>query len=105
MQNAMTMDKPMTADGSFTSAGVTMVDSRGGCGGQTMPLSFQKSGSVSCVVKVRGNGELQHHLCNLGFVEGAPVRVVSEQGGNLIVEVKGARIAIDRTAASKVMTR
>lgn len=73
--------------------------------GPQMPLTFLRSGDAACVAKVRGRGEVHHHLENLGFVEGAPVRVVSEQGGNLIVEVKGARIAIDKTAASKVMTR
>lgn len=102
MQNVMTMDKPMSTDATFAAASPTVVDARNA---QTMPLSFQKDGSVVQVVKVRGNHELHHHLHNLGFVEGATVRVVSEQSGNLIVEVKGARIAIDKTAASKIMTR
>ena len=100
MQNVMTMNTPMSD--SFTSAGATVMNARPT---QAMPLSFQKDGDVVEVVKVRGNHEIHHHLHNLGFVEGAKVRVVSEQGGNLIVEVKGARIAIDKTAASKIMTR
>ena len=79
MQNVMTMNTPMSD--SFTSAGATVMNARPT---QTMPLSFQKDGDVVEVVKVR---------------------VVSEQAGNLIVEVKGARIAIDKTAASKIMTR
>lgn len=102
MQNVMTMDKPMSAEAVFATASPMVVDARSA---QMMPLSFQKDGNVVQVMKVRGNHELHHHLHNLGFVEGATVRVVSEQGGNLIVEVKGARIAIDKTAASKIMTR
>ncbi len=102
MQNVMTMERPSASEAAFSNANPTVVGARSV---QTMPLSFQKSGDACQVVKVRGGGDLQHHLRNLGFVEGAPVRVVSEQGGNLIVEVKGARIAIDKTAASKVMTR
>lgn len=101
MQNVMTMNASANAE-SFTSANATVTGTHPS---QAMPLSFQKDGSVVEVVKVRGNNELHHHLHNLGFVEGARVRVVSEQDGNLIVEVKGARIAIDRTAASKIMTR
>ena len=44
---------------------------------QQMPLSFLKEGESAHVVKVRGKGDLQHHLENLGFVEGAEVKVVS----------------------------
>lgn len=71
---------------------------------QQMPLSFMRSGETARVMKVRGNGDLHHHLENLGFVEGATVRVVSEQAGNYIVEVKGARVALDKQTASKVIT-
>ena len=33
---------------------------------QQMPLSFLKEGEAARVVKVRGRGDLQHHLENLG---------------------------------------
>ena len=55
------------------------------------------------MVRVRGKGEVHHHLENLGFVEGAPLSVVSEQGGNLIVQIKGASVALDRSIASKII--
>ena len=64
-----------------------------------MPLTFLRSGDAARVAKVRGRGEVHHHLENLGFVEGAVVRVVSEQAGNYIVEVKGAQVALDRSVA------
>ena len=44
-------------------------------GRHQMPLSFLKSGEVATVAKVRGKGEVHHHLENLGFVEGARVEV------------------------------
>lgn len=71
---------------------------------QQMPLSFLKAGDRARVSKVRGKGDVHHHLENLGFVEGAEVRVVSEQAGNLIVEIKGAQVALDRSIASKIVT-
>lgn len=71
---------------------------------QRMPLTFLKDGESANVLKVRGAGEMHHHLENLGFVAGAPLRVVSEQAGNMIIEIKGAQIALDKTAASKVIT-
>lgn len=43
------------------------------------------------------------HLGNLGFVVGADVSVLSENGGNLIVKVKGTRVAIDNQVASAIM--
>ena len=71
---------------------------------QHMPLTFLRQGERARVLKVRGNDELHHHLENLGFVPGAALKVVSEQGGNVIIEIKGAQIALDRAAASKVIT-
>ena len=40
---------------------------------------------------------------SLGFVEGETVRVVSDIGGNLIVQVKDARVAISRELAIKIL--
>lgn len=70
---------------------------------QRVPLVFLRAGERAKVYKVRGKGEIHHHLENLGFVEGADVYVVSEQAGNLIVEIKGAQIALDTSVASKVL--
>jgi len=38
----------------------------------------------------------------LGFVIGARVSVVNENSGNMILDVKGSRIAMDRAVASKI---
>ena len=40
---------------------------------------------------------------SLGFVVGAIVTVVSENAGNLIVNIKESRVAIDKTMANKIM--
>lgn len=71
---------------------------------QQMPLTFLRSGDRAKVSKVRGKGDVHHHLENLGFVEGADVRVVSENAGNLIVEIKGSQVALDKSVASKIIT-
>ena len=72
--------------------------------GSQLPLSFAKEGDALRVVKVRGRGDLHHHLENLGFVEGATVRVVSQHAGNMIVEIKGPQVALDKQVALKVIT-
>ena len=94
MENVMTMDA--VASEAATAPGVCR---------QQMPLTFLRQGERARVLKVRGTDELHHHLENLGFVPGADLKVVSEQGGNVICrESKGAQIALDRAAASKVIT-
>lgn len=71
---------------------------------QQMPLTFLKSGEAASVLKIRGTDEFHHHLENIGFVPGADIRVISEHGGNYIIEVKGAQIALDKASASRIIT-
>ena len=46
---------------------------------------------------------MRQHLAELGFVVDSDVTVVSEIAGNLILQVKDSRIALDRTMANRVM--
>ncbi|MDR1638520.1 MAG: ferrous iron transport protein A [Clostridiales bacterium] len=68
-----------------------------------MPLTFAEPGEATVVKKVGGKAETRQFLENLGFVEGSFVTVVSKIAGNLIVNVKGSRIAISRTMADKIV--
>jgi len=68
-----------------------------------MPLSMAKTGEVNMIKKVGGKEETRRFLENLGFVTGGIVTVVSEIGGNLIVNVKESRIAIGKDMATKIM--
>ncbi len=68
-----------------------------------MPLAFASPGSVNTIKQVNGNSEVKKHLEDLGFVVGGTVTVVSTIGGNLIVNVKESRIAIDRGMAAKIL--
>ena len=53
--------------------------------------------------KLSGKDEVRQHLAELGFVVNSDVAVVSEIGGNLIVQVKDSRIALDKTMANRIM--
>ena len=68
-----------------------------------MPLILSNPGEEVIIRKVGGNPDVKKHLEDLGFVVGANVSVVSEIGGNLIVNVKDSRIAISREMAGKIM--
>ncbi|NPD32066.1 ferrous iron transport protein A [Berryella wangjianweii] len=75
-------------------------------GSREHPLAFANQGQTVSVASVRaGKADVQHHLENLGFVEGSRIRIISEQQGNLIVEVKGARVALNRATASRITVR
>lgn len=68
-----------------------------------MPLSMVSAGEPNVIRKVGGRDATRKFLENLGFVAGGTVTVVSETGGNLIVNVKNSRVAIGKDMASKIM--
>ena len=68
-----------------------------------MPLTLAKPGETVTIRKITGKDELRQHLAELGFVVGTEVTVVSELGGNLILNVKESRIALDQTMAMRIM--
>ena len=43
------------------------------------------------------------HLAELGFVVDSTITVVSKMGGNLILQVKDSRIALDTSMATRIM--
>ena len=53
--------------------------------------------------RITGKDEVRQHLAELGFVMDSEVTVVSEVAGNLILQVKDSRIALDHTMASRIM--
>lgn len=69
----------------------------------SMPLTMAQPGVQETIKKVGGKDEVRRHLESLGFVEGTPVTVVSRLGGNLIVHVKDARVALSMGMANRIM--
>ena len=68
-----------------------------------MPLSMIKEGESNIIKKVGGKEETRKFLENLGFVTGGTVTVISQTGGNMIVNVKDSRVAIGKDMANKIM--
>ena len=68
-----------------------------------MPLTMVHPGESSLIKKIGGRQETRQFLENLGFVAGGRVSVISKIGGNMIVEVKGARVAVNSDMAAKIM--
>lgn len=68
-----------------------------------MPLALANVGETNIIRKIGGSPEIKKHLENLGFVVGGDVTVINTLGGNVIVNVKEARIAISEEMARKIM--
>lgn len=68
-----------------------------------MPLSMLGEGESGKILQIRGKDDTRRFLENLGFVEGSKVSVVTKNAGNLIVNVKDTRVAIDKSMANRIM--
>lgn len=68
-----------------------------------MPLSMAGKGQTKQIVQINGKDDTKKFLESLGFVEGTEVTVVSELAGNLIVNVKETRVALDKAMANRIM--
>ncbi len=70
-----------------------------------LPLSLAEPMVPQSIAKITGKDEVRRHLAELGLVLGEEVTVISALGGNLILQVKDSRIALDRELANRIMVR
>ena len=68
-----------------------------------MPLTLADTGETYVIKRIGGKPEVKKHLENLGFVIGSNVSVINTIGGNIIVKVKEARVAICQEMAQKII--
>ena len=68
-----------------------------------MPLTMADVGEPITIKRVGGREETRKYLENLGFVTGGTVTLISQVGGNVIVNVKDSRVAIGKDMANKIM--
>ncbi len=68
-----------------------------------MPLTMAKKGEENIIKRVGGKEETRKFLEKLGFVVGSAVTVVSDVGGNVIVNIKDSRVALGKDMANKIL--
>lgn len=68
-----------------------------------MPLGMIGTGEKRKIRKISGKDKTRRFLESLGFTPGAEVSIVSELGGNIIVNVKDSRVAIDSELARCIL--
>lgn len=70
-----------------------------------MPLLAATLGQDFIVESCHLNGDLKHHMDNLGLIPGEVVTPIAKCSGNLIVRVKESRLAINMGIASKIYVK
>lgn len=68
-----------------------------------MPLTLAGIGERNVIGRVGGNEETRRFLGNLGIINGAEITVISAIGGNVIVNVKGSRVALNEDMARHIL--
>ena len=68
-----------------------------------MPLTMAGIGETNTISRIGGNEETRRFLANLGFVVDAEVTVLSAIGGNVIVNIKDSRVAVNADMARHIM--
>lgn len=68
-----------------------------------MPLALADLNEEFVIKKISGNQDIKLHLENLGFVVGGRITIMNSLAGNLIVDVKGSRVALSDELARKIM--
>ena len=68
-----------------------------------IPLTAAKAGETVTIKKITGRDELRRHLAEMGFVVDDDVTVVNEMAGNLIVQVKDSRVALNKDMANRIL--
>ena len=67
------------------------------------PLSTAPQNQQLTVVKVAAGKRATHRLTEMGLTPGVEVKIVQDNGGPLLLAVRGSRLAIGRCLAHKVL--
>lgn len=68
-----------------------------------MPLNLLSNGTSGTIARVSGGEEERKFLMNLGFLPGVEVKVVNSFSGNIIVDIKSSRIALNKEMARHIL--
>ncbi len=68
-----------------------------------VPLSMLSSKEEAVIKVVRGGPGLVRRLCEMGFIEGTVIRVLQNEGGGCVVNIRGSKMVISRGLAHKIM--
>lgn len=70
--------------------------------GGGIPLASAKTGERGRITRISGADTMRRHLLELGLTEGENICAICETNGNMIIEIRGSRIAIDSGLARRI---
>ena len=70
-----------------------------------MPLTMLSSGRDARIIACNTEGPTKKFLEALGIIPGVTISVISEMKGNLIVCVKGSRLALNKGVAHQLLVQ
>jgi len=65
-------------------------------------LSSVPAGQPVQLVKINAGRRLKHRLTELGLTPGVTLTIIQNNGGPILISVRGSRIAIGREMANKI---
>ena len=68
-----------------------------------MDLLMAPTGKIMRIIKIKLDGEQKKQLANMGFVENANITVLTENTGNIIVNIKDSRVGIGKDIAQRII--
>lgn len=68
-----------------------------------MPLAMVSKGESRTITSLAAAGDMKQHLSDLGFIPGQSVTVVGESAAGMILQIKGAKLALNRGLAHKIL--
>lgn len=68
-----------------------------------MPLTMARPGESLTIKRIAGKDDTIRFLNRLGFIEGHDITVISSVAGNLILNVKDTRVALDRQLSNRII--
>ena len=74
-------------------------------GVRVMPLALAPMGKGVLIFKVMVEDKIKRHLANLGILPGEIITPMSESEGDLIIKVRGSRLAINKGLAIKILVK
>ncbi|WP_249520262.1 FeoA family protein, partial [Fusobacterium nucleatum] len=72
-------------------------------GVRIMDLLMAPTGKIMRIIKIKLDGEQKKQLANMGFVENANITVLTENTGNIIVNIKDSRVGIGKDIAQRII--
>lgn len=70
-----------------------------------MPLTLMKKNEKVAIIKITGNESYKKRLAELGFVTGSIINIISNNDGDIILELKGSKLAITKEMSQKILVR